>query len=48
MKKSELFGFDLTLKDNNGNTGYQLAKVNKQIATINLIKRKMPSISTKD
>ena len=41
----ELFGLDLTLKDNQGRTGFQLAQLSQRTDMINLIKRKMPSIA---
>ena len=44
IDNSELFGIDLTLKDNYGNSGFDLAQQNQKTDTINLIKRKMPSI----
>ena len=45
LDNSELFGLDLTLKDKNGDTGFQIAERHEKTAIINLIKRKMPSIA---
>ena len=44
LDNSELFGLDLTVKDKNGETGFQIAERHEKTAIINLIKRKMPSI----
>ena len=45
ITNSELLGLDLTLKDMEGRTGFQLAQLCHQADTINMIKRKMPSIT---
>ena len=45
LDNSELFGLDLTVKDKNGETGFQIAERHKLTAIVNLIKRKMPSIA---
>ena len=45
MDNAELFGLDLTAKDNDGNSGFHLAKYQRCYAVVNMIKRKMPRIA---
>ena len=45
IDNSVLFGLDLTIRDNWGKTGFQLAQRFEKTDVINLIKEKMPSIA---
>ena len=45
IEHSKIFGLDLTLKDNEGRTGFQLAQQNQHTEVINLIQREMPTIA---
>ena len=42
---SKHFDFDLTAKDNNGRTGFELARFHGKVNVVNLIKRKMPGFA---
>ena len=45
LDNAKSFKIDLTVKDDRGRTGYQLAFQYNETRTINLIKRKMPSVA---
>ena len=45
IEQSEFLELDLKAKDDDGKTGYQVAKVNVKTDVVNLIQTKMPSLA---
>ena len=43
IDNAESFNLDISAKDNDGRTGFELAKFNKKFEIVDLIQRKMPS-----
>ena len=45
ISNSDSFNLDLTARDNDGKTGFQLAQDEEESEVVNLIKSKMPNIA---